>query len=183
MRYTVEDLWALSSRPAYEGKFLELIDGEIVRLKPAYAKASVISARIGVHLLLYAENVNPGYSGAAHSGYQLSEYDVLGPDAAYISKTRQPELPERYFTAAPELAVEVVSPTDSIKKVQRKARRYLEHGTLLVWIVYSDDETVDVCRLAEGGGMIIDEVGKDGVLEGGAALPGFALALSDLFRD
>jgi len=75
-----------------------------------------------------------------------------------------------------------VSPTASLRKVQRKARKYLEHGTKLVWIVYPDEETVDVCRLSESGSLMIDEVGKDGVLDGGDALP-FTLPLTELFRD
>ncbi|MFO7321903.1 MAG: Uma2 family endonuclease [Chloroflexota bacterium] len=180
--YTADDLWELSKQPGYEEKFLELIDGEIEELSPSSGKSGVIGLRIGRFLQQYVDDARLGYVGGADTGFELSPKNVLSPDAGYISFGRHPEYPKRYFIGAPDLAVEVVSPTASLRKVQRKARKYLEHGTKLVWIVYPDEETVDVCRLSESGSLMIDEVGKDGVLDGGDALP-FTLPLTELFRD
>lgn len=181
--YTSDDLWELSKRDEAGDKFYELIDGEIVEMSPSSGKPGVIALRIGRFLQQFVDDANLGFVGGADTGFQLTPKDVLSPDVGFISKARHPNYPERYFLGAPDLAVEVVSPTDSLKKVQRKARKYLEHGTKLVWIVYPDEETVDVCRLTEGGSLLIDEVSKYGTVEGGDALPGFTLALSEVFRD
>lgn len=178
---TADDLWALSQGRDDGGKLLELVDGVIVEMPPAFALESVVASRIGVAVLTHVDDREMGYVTAARGGVELSPNDVLAPDCAYISKARVPELPERYFQGAPDLAIEVVSPTDSIPDVLRKARKYLQYGTKRVWIFYPDDESAHVCRLAPDGGMIVDEVSMDGVLDGEDALPGFRLALREVF--
>ncbi len=179
--YTADDLFELAERPENGEKFFELIDGVLYEMPPVMAKPTTIAARIVRHLGNFVEDQALGYVSGADGGYELSPRTVLAPDVGFMSKERQPEMPERYFIGAPDLAVEVVSASDTIKGVQRKALKYLQYGTKLVWIFYPDEETVDVCRLAEGGGMVIHEVGKDGVLDGEDALPGFTLALKDIY--
>jgi Uma2 family endonuclease len=74
-----------------------------------------------------------------------------------------------------------VSPTDSIKAAQRKALKYLSFGTRLVWVVYPDDQTVDVYRPAEGESATIQVFGVEDTLDGGDVLPGFSLSVRDIF--
>lgn len=182
-RYTADDLWKLSAQPGYDEKFLELIDGEIVALQPVYFKPVVVTTTLAALSMAYIDQRHLDYWGVMGAGFQLSDHDVLGPDIAFVSKARQPNLTERWFLGAPDFAIEVLPVPEDLSYVQRKARKYLERGAKLVWIVYPDEETVDVCRLTEGGSLLIDEVGKDGTLDGGDALPGFTLALREVFRD
>ena len=107
---------------------------------------------------------------------------MLVPDVGFIAKGRVKKLPERYFKGAPDLAVEVVSPTDDVKDTQRKAAKYIAYGTRLVWIFYPKHKTVDVCRPSKDGDMSIQEIGIDGVLDGANVLPGFTLTLRDVFK-
>ena len=81
----------------------------------------------------------------------------------------------------PELAVEIASPSDSLAQLRRKARIYLDNGSLVVWIVLPSENGVDVCRSASGARLDIEFVGADGSLSGEDALPGFELELSRLF--
>lgn len=113
----------------------------------------------------------------ADGGYYISDEDYFVPDVAYISKERQPELPRKGFNPIPpDLAVEVVSPTDSYSEVARKVAVYLRGGTRLVW--GGDPETPSVAVHTTAGTQTF---GLNDTLDGGEALPGFALPIKDIF--
>lgn len=84
------------------------------------------------------------------SGYRLKRDpdQVRGPDVSFISGARRASL-ERvgaYVDGAPELAIEIVSPTDRADKVEAKVRAYLEAGALRVWVLYPETRSVTVHR-------------------------------------
>ncbi len=86
------------------------------------------------------------------------------------------------FVGAPDLAVEVISPSESPRDVLDKTRLYLQSGSRLVWNCYVPAQTVDVCTLAENGeDLVIKTVRMGGMLDGGGVLPGFTLAVSQIF--
>ena len=80
----------------------------------------------------------------------------------------------------PDLAVEILSPSNTLSELQRKAAVYLQHGTALVWLVKPDDKTVEVWRLTDENELTSEIVGPAGVLTG-EVLPGFRLDLEALF--
>ena len=82
----------------------------------------------------------------------------------------------------PDLAVEVVSPSDSMAQLRRKATILLERGAQLVWIVKPDEQEVEVRRLDADGDIAFETVGIDGSLSGEGVLPSFRLPLPALFR-
>jgi Uma2 family endonuclease len=75
------------------------------------------------------------------------------------------------------MAVEVKSPTDSKRAMRRKAEKYLAAGTRLVWLVFPDEQNVEVYVADED----VETVGVDGVLDGKNILPTFRLTVRDLF--
>ncbi len=89
---------------------------------------------------------------------------------------------QKYVPAMPDLAVEILSPTDTLSEVRRKARIYLANGTSLVWIILPDEKSAEVCRADDDGDMTIEFVGRDGKLSGEAILPGFTLGIERLFE-
>ena len=99
------------------------------------------------------------------------------PDVAFISVARQPELAkEGYNPNPPELAVEVVSPNDSERKMTRKVVNYLAAGTL-VWLVRPEEKQVEVYAT----GKPVKTLGINDTLDGGTVLPGFTLKVSEIF--
>jgi Uma2 family endonuclease len=161
---------------------LELVEGEIVEKMPSFTPSQIAGIILTyINLFLFQNPI--GYVTGADGSYTIDEENDYIPDVGYISKERLPERPARGVSIPPDLAVEVVSPTDSIKKVQRKAKKYLRFGTKMVWIVYPEDQTVDVCLPDPDmpDGMRVHEVGMDGMLDGDAVLPGFKLAVKDIF--
>lgn len=79
------------------------------------------------------------------------------------------------------LAVEILSPNDTLAKARRKAQVHLDNGTALVWIVQPNRRGIHVCRAAGGGGLQTDFVGQGDTLSGEDVLPGFALEVSKIF--
>lgn len=100
---------------------------------------------------------------------------VRGPDVAYYSLERLPKpLPSRGFLEVlPDLAVEVVSPSNSLSDVLEKVTEYLDAGVRLVWVVDPRSHTATTYRSRDE----IRIISNDDVLEGGDVLPGFAVEL------
>lgn len=84
----------------------------------------------------------------------------------------------RGFLAAPDLAVEILSPTDSRRQLHSKARAYLERGVREVWVVNPDDRTVTAHR-SHGPAQVL-HAGEP--IEGGDVIPGFACDVARLFK-
>ncbi len=78
----------------------------------------------------------------------------------------------------PDLAIEIVSPTNMSRQVMDKVRRYLAAGVPLVWVARSPRRTVTVYEPGTEPRIL----GEGEVLDGGDVLPGFRLAVADLFN-
>jgi Uma2 family endonuclease len=100
-------------------------------------------------------------------------------DLAFISSDRLAKVSdvEKYLPFAPDLAVEVVSPTNTASEIQLKVDQYLAAGTRLVWVVYPDLRKVSVFQ--PGGAS--SPAAYTETLDGGDVLPGLKLAVADLF--
>ena len=117
---------------------------------------------------------------AAETGFVLDEVRqrVLAPDVAFVTRGRVPPGPQRgFFRGAPDLAVEVRSPSQSAREMDTKAEGYLAAGTRLVWIVDPDRRTVTVYRPDRSP----EELALEGYLDGYDVLPGFRVAVAAIF--
>ena len=114
-------------------------------------------------------------------GFLLSRHPdtVRAPDIAFIHKHNFPAaLPEdSFWPGAPDLAVEVVSPNDTIREIEERVRAWLEAGTKMVWVVNPKRRTVSVHRSATDPTTLTE---KD-ELTGGDVVPGFRCRVRDVF--
>jgi len=105
----------------------------------------------------------------------------LRPDLAFVSADRwpvdSPETAENAWPVVPDLAVEVVSPTNTAQEIEDKTVAYLAAGVRLVWIIYPTTGRI----YAHEGLTAVRVITRDGELDGGAVLPGFRLPMSKLF--
>jgi Uma2 family endonuclease len=177
-RYTADEFWELSQQ---NDRRIELHDGVIVEMAASSAKPGIVASRLNRLIDTFVDEHKLGYVVTAEGGFELSPGNVVAPDVTFVSKERVPQLPDRYFKLAPDLAVEVVSPTDSVKQVLRKAAQYIVAGSRLVWIFFPDDRTVTMCRPSESGGINIQEISEEDTLSGGDVLPGFSVKVKDIF--
>ena len=176
--YTLAEFEAICELPENRDRILELIEGEIVEKMPTNPYCSVLAARIVQYMGMFVDEHDLGYVTGADGGYNISEENSFAPDVGFISKTRQPELPHRgYNPIPPDLAVEVISPTDSYSDVSKKVAAYLRSGTQIVWVFDPETELV-VVHTPDGSKTL----GKDDTLGGGDVLPGFTLPINKIFR-
>ncbi|MCY4540493.1 MAG: Uma2 family endonuclease [Chloroflexi bacterium] len=182
--YDIDDLWEITQAEGNEDKRFLLIDGEIIEMVPPGLLHGRVAARLTRYLDEFVERQDLGVV-TTETGYQPpdSRSTVLGPDVAYIGAERldQPKS-QKWVPVMPDIAVEVVSPSNTMAQIRRKAAIYLQHGAQLVWIVIPDKQGVEVCRLDEGGEIQSTVIGIDDSLSGESVLPGFALELSRLFK-
>jgi Uma2 family endonuclease len=180
--YTADDLWELSHSAEYEDKRLELSEGELIEMSPSGGKHGGIAGKFFLRVGTYVEQNNLGHMTAAETGYILfknpnGKDTVRAPDVGFVSAHRLPEgLPDGYVPLAPDLAVEVVSPNDRADEIEGKLRDYLKYGTRMVVFVYPKFQTLKVNT--ESG---VQELGIDDTFDGGDVLPGFKLAVRDIF--
>lgn len=174
---TLEEFETFLQLPENTSRIFELIDGEIVEKMPSNPLSSNIATRIIIPIGNYLATNDIGYLTTEAGGYKIFG-DTYVPDVAFISKSRLPELPYIGFAPIPpDLAVEVVSPTDDKDELLSKVANYLAAG-VLVWVLYPLEKEVKVFA----PGQPVQTVDIKGVLDGGEVLPGFKLAVKDIFR-
>lgn len=178
---TVNEFLAVYDLPENEDKRLELIDGVIYEMAPSSKKNSVIAHHIGSLLHNFVVGKRMGVVTTTDGGYQITPTNAFQPDAAYISRARAGGVEGTVFPVAPDIAVEVISPSETVKSVYDKTMGYLLHGSTLVWNVYIEDHTIAVCRLDTTGTLQEQVLTEADTLTGGDVLAGFSLSVREIF--
>ncbi|MCS6880702.1 MAG: Uma2 family endonuclease [Oscillochloridaceae bacterium] len=158
----------------------ELVGGEVVETMPPGGIHGILAALITAALSQWSRQ-RGGYVGI-ESGFVLQQdpATVRAPDVYYVRAERLPEtgVPEGFWTIAPDLAVEIVSPSDSADGLHEKVRDYLAAGASAVWVVYPRSRSITV-HTPDG---LARTYGPEASLESPDLLPGFSLKIADLFR-
>jgi WD40 repeat protein/Uma2 family endonuclease/energy-coupling factor transporter ATP-binding protein EcfA2 len=158
----------------------ELARGEVVPLAPVTYAAGRVTGRLHAFLVLHAFGKNLGDLPSSGTGYLLQrDPDVLRkPDVSFVSRERVLQGgAQGFFTGAPDLAAEVISPSNPWEAAEQKAQEYLSTGARLVWVLDPQTRTVHVHESP----VRVRILGEADQLTGGAVLPGFAVQLRDLF--
>ena len=174
---TADDLLRLSS----DGVRGELIRGALSETTPTGHEHGQIAARLVVRLGNFVQPRKLGILTVSDSGVQL-EHDpdtVREPDVAFFSAEKSPpdERVTGYAQVAPDLAVEIVSPSDRLSAVNDKALMWLRYGVRLVWVVRPDERRVDVHR----DGHPVAALTESDALDGLDVLPGFSCPVREVF--
>jgi Uma2 family endonuclease len=175
---TVDEFEAMS----LDGRW-ELIDGELVEMSPSADEPSAIGATITGMLWSFARPRRLGRVYNAEGGFVLfsDRETVRAPDVAFVRAERMPrgEARKHFARMAPDLAVEVLSPTDRISELLAKVQMYQESGVPLIWVVDPDLETITV--IARDNPTVILNSSDD--LDGGEILPGFSVTVAEIFAE
>jgi len=173
--YTIEEYEAYAA--AHPDQLLELIDGRIVE-KVTSEEHGKIVINIGSELRLWSKRTgHPGhYSTESSHRRPEDEKNVRRPDVSY-RVTDEDVSSASALDTMPDFAVEVKSSSNSYEELREKARFYLANGSRLVWLVYPTRLIVEV-YFADGSSELYKE---EDTLSGGEVLPGFEMAVSDIF--
>lgn len=174
---TADDLWRLPS----DGQRHELVRGELRTMAPAGGGHGAVAMRLGSRLCVHVERERLGVVLAAETGFfiQRNPDTVRAPDVAFIAQDRIPAggVPVKFIPFAPDLAVEVVSPGDTLVEVEEKVQDWLDAGTKLVWVVNSKRRTVTIHRASAD----LRVLRENDSLNGEDVVPGFSMRVGELF--
>jgi Uma2 family endonuclease len=176
---TVEEFMAMPD----DGRRVELVRGEVQELAPSFAVASVVGSNV---IALLIEHVRPRKLGRVFmDGTTFAliphRHSARSPDVAFIRAERLPPggfPPRQPVRIPPDLAVEVLSPSETKAILEDKLDDYREAGTPLIWVVDPDTRTVEV-RAADAPSYTLAE---GDTLTGAPVLPEFRCAVAELFE-
>lgn len=176
---TADEFFRMPEPP--DGSKQELVQGEVVTMPPTGFRHGSVQHYIAFQLEMFLQVHKLG-TITVESGVR-TERDpdsVRGPDVAFWSKERIPlnEKPVGYPEVAADLCVEVMSPSDRVSQLRRKASEYLNHGVRLVWIVDPEDQTVTIYRQPGEGRVLSDNA----EITGEDVLPGFQCKIGEFFQ-
>jgi Uma2 family endonuclease len=177
---TADDFYEFAHRPENDGRWLELVRGEVIELPPPTKIHGRVCANASFELETYVRRRGFGYVVSNDSG-TLLERDpdtVRGPDVALFEDAATfEELHPKYGEVPPILAVEVLSPDTKVSLLNSKIDDYLDNGVKLVWVV--DPETRTVRVYLPGKQPVTLKPDKE--LDGGDVLPAFRCKVADFF--
>lgn len=164
-----------------DGFRYELVKGELRKTSPAGSEHGAIIVNITVLLGQHVKSNQLGVCFGAETGFKIaSDPDtVRAPDVAFVSRGRVPEggIPKKFWPGAPDLAVEVLSPGDTLEEVEEKVEDWLSAGTRAVWVVSPKRRSLTVYRSMTD----MKRLSESDELDGGEVVPGFRCKVSEFF--
>jgi Uma2 family endonuclease len=173
---TVEEFEQIAALPENADKRLEFIGGRIVEVVSSNY-SSLLASFVGTMVNMFVLQHRLGFVSTTDGGYAIGTERYI-PDVAFITFAKQPEpLIKPYVPVAPDLAVEVLSPSNDDSEITDKVVSYLMAG-VLVWIADPERKIIKVYAPNESPKTLT----LDDTLDGGKVLPGFTLSVRSLFE-
>lgn len=164
-----------------DGNKYELVDGELV-MSNAGMEHGYIAVIISMALGSFVRSQKLGIVCDAQTGFWMRSGNSRAPDVSFVAKERLQGLkrpPKKFFQGAPDLAVEILSPNDTVEGIHNKMVEYFENEVRVVWVVNPAEQIVLVYHSPQPDKLL--RVGNN--LDGEHIVPGFELAIAELFAD
>ena len=175
VRLTYTDYCATPDDERYE-----LLDGNLMMVPAPNMKHQQVLLTLGSKLRNFTEEHRLGKVYVAPCDVVLSDTDVVQPDVLFISRAREHILTDDNVRGAPDLVIEILSPSTADRDLGYKHDLYGRHGVLEYWIVDPMAETVAVHRQGDGRLEAAETLGRGDTLRT-ALLDGLELELDDIF--
>ena len=179
---SAEGFLGIVDSPGFDDRSIELVEGEIIEMSKPSGLHGQITMLLSLKIANHVVENGLGIVTAADTGFILERNldgrdTVRALDIAFLSSASVPAvLPDQLVDVAPDLAVEVISPSNKVADMHRKIRQLLAAGTKLVWIVYPETHTVEVHT--QSGATTLED---DESVSGGDVLPGFEIPVREIF--
>jgi len=175
--WTEEELLSLPDN----GNKYELINGEL-SMVPTGIEHEDIGATLLAALKRHVSEHKLGVVCGSSTGYWMKSGNLRSPDVSFISKARlkgHKRPPKGFFRGSPDLAVEILSPSDTVENLHGKIVEYFENDTTLAWIINPEEQVVMVYHSPRPDKIL---AGND-TLQGEEVLRGFTFPVAELFAD
>jgi Uma2 family endonuclease len=156
--------------------------GELIVMPPAGGESSMQNVSVAAQLYAWSRKIGGGKVTDSSGGFILPNGANRAPDTAWITPeqlaTITPEQMKKFLPVSPYFAIEVMSPSDSLKKTMEKMEEYIANGTKLGWLIHPDKKQVYVYRPAKE----VQVLDNPQSVSGDPELPGFVLDLDPVWR-
>ena len=179
---SAERFFELMEQPEYLDRVIELVEGELIEMSKPTSIHGIVLGLLSAEIVLFVKRGNLGAVMVGDTGFVLERKEsgkdsVRGLDIAFVSKERLPNPPNfSWYEIGPDLAIEVISPSNKAGDTHLKVMQLLNAGARLIWLVYPQNRSV-VAHTAERAVTLTESDS----LTGGDVLPGFELRVSDIF--
>jgi Uma2 family endonuclease len=162
--------------------FERTAEGELIVLPPSGTESGIRDVEVSAQLHSWAKAAGKGKVTGPSGGFILPNGANRAPDAAWVSSeqlaTITPEQRQKFWPVCPFFLMEVLSPTDSLKRLQEKMEEYIANGCRLGWLIDPVKCQVHVYR----PGQPVQVLDNPSTLAGDPELPGFVLDLEPVWR-
>ncbi len=165
-----------------DGQHYEIVNGELVDMGNSGALHGYICSLLLAALMSYILPKKLGVILDSSTAFKMKNGNKRSPDISFFAKERlqgMTELPSGFLEGAPDLAVEVLSPGNTIEEIDEKIAEYFENGARLVWVISPTQHYVLVYRSAQEPDRLLKSADS---LDGEDVIPGFTLPVADLFQ-
>ena len=175
--WTDEEFMALPDGDRYE-----LVNGELIIVGNSGMEHGNLGAFLCGLLEIYARRNKLGLTFDSSTAFTMKTGNKRSPDVSFVAKDRLrglKKLPKGFFQGAPDLAVEIISPSNTFDEIHTKIVEYFDGGSKLVWVIHPDEESVLVYHKPQPDKLLQ----RSDSLDGETIIPGFTVPLAELFAD
>jgi Uma2 family endonuclease len=165
-----------------DGNRYELINGELIDMGNSGALHGYICSILVMALMNYILPRKLGIVLDSSTAFAMKNGNKRSPDISFVSKAKLQgleELPDGFLDGSPDLAIEVLSPNNTIAEIHQKLVEYFENGSRLVWVINLKQHYVLVYRSAQEPDRLLKQSDS---LDGEDVIAGFTMPLSELFQ-
>ncbi|MEG4588141.1 Uma2 family endonuclease [Microcoleus sp. MOSTC5] len=157
-------------------------NGELIVMPPTGGETGKRNSKLNLQVGIWNEQTELGEVFDSSTGFTLPNKADRSPDASWVEKSRwealTPEQREKFIPLCPDFVIELVSPSDSLKKTQDKMQEYMENGCRLGWLINRKKREVEIYR----PGQDVEVLQSPLTLSGENVLPGFVLNLQKIWN-
>jgi Uma2 family endonuclease len=165
-----------------DGHRYEIVNGELIDMGNSGAKHGYVCSILMILLGGYVHIQKLGAMFDSSTAFKMKSGNKRSPDVSFMAKERLQgldDLPDGFLEGAPDLAVEILSPSNTVEEIHNKLVEYFDNGARLVWVIHPKEQYVLVYRSAQEPDRLLKSTDS---LDGEDIVPDFTLAVAELFQ-
>jgi Uma2 family endonuclease len=167
---------------AKDGHRYELVNGELVDMGNSGMEHGYVACILVARLTTIVQQNKLGAVCDSSTAFTFKNGNKRSPDVSFVAKEHLKGLkrpPRGFFQGSPDLAVEILSPSNMVEEIHERIVEYFENDTRLVWVIHPAEKYVLVYHSPEPTGLLRPQ----DMLEGEAIVPGFSMSVAELFEE
>jgi Uma2 family endonuclease len=165
-----------------DGHRYEIVNGELIDMGNSGAKHGYVCSILMILLGGYVRIQKLGAMFDSSTAFKMKSGNKRSPDISFVAKERLQgldDIPDGFLEGAPDLAVEILSPSNTVEEIHNKLVEYFENGSRLVWVINPKEKYVLVYRSSQEPDRLLKSIDS---LDGEEIVPEFSLAIAELFQ-